>query len=75
MEKLIVIEWTYKLQHELDKMNNDQLNKFMEGKAIRYNGLLIVTGNEYAKQKRKNSQVKRKTSRTVKESSRESKSL
>lgn len=76
MLNLTVLDWTYKLQHELDKMDSNQLNEFMKGKAIRYEGKLYTIGVENEKPaKRKNSKVKRKASGTVKRSDNESKNI
>lgn len=72
---LEILEWSYILQNELDKMSHKEFNKFMKNKAIRYEGKLFTVGESDEKRDGKNSKVNTKTSRGVKRSHRESKSI
>jgi hypothetical protein len=64
MSDLQVLEWTYKLQYEMDQMDSKELNAFLAGKAIKYEGKLYTLGEE--NEQGKNNKVKSKTTRAVK---------
>lgn len=67
MNSLEVLDWNYKLQSELDQLSQDDLEKYLLGKAIRFNGqLYTLTGKLNEATKRKNNKGNRKTSRASK---------
>lgn len=61
-----ILEWSYKLQYELDKMTHKEFNKFMKNKAIRYEGKLLTVGDSDEKCEGKSNKANRKTGRTTK---------